>query len=263
MSGRLLGCTTTLVVGLVVVLAAAAFLTREPARAPVEEAGARSSVAAAPSSEVPSGQDTSPVAGHRRVRVTEEELNRWLAEHAAELRPASDPQAEIDVDGIALHVRIYGWGATYRARPVVRDGRLVLEDGRIEGPLGLGMSAESVTARLQAALDERLARAGLRPVAAELQPPGHAHGGIRTGQRMKAGGQASDPVAVVRAVLAALNRGDLETALGYCADDIVLWAPGPTPSGTELRGKQAPPGFPGGERGDLAGQLGSGADAGG
>ncbi|MBO9405502.1 MAG: nuclear transport factor 2 family protein, partial [Thermomicrobium sp.] len=56
---------------------------------------------------------------------------------------------------------------------------------------------------------------------------------------MKAGGQASDPVAVVRAVLAALNRGDLETALGYCADDIVLWAPGPTPSGTELRGKQA------------------------
>lgn len=170
MSGRLLGCTTTLVVGLVVVLAAAAFLTREPARAPVEEAGARSSVAAAPSSEVPSGQDTSPAAGHRRVRVTEEELNRWLAEHAAELRPASDPQAEIDADGIALHVRIYGWGATYRARPVVRDGRLVLEDGRIEGPLGLGMSAESVTARLQAALDERLARAGLRPVAAELQP---------------------------------------------------------------------------------------------
>jgi hypothetical protein len=170
MSSRLLGCTTTLVVGLVVVLAAAAFLTREPARAPVEEAGARSSVAAAPSSEVPSGQDTSPVAGNRRVRVTEEELNRWLAEHAAELRPASDPQAEIDVDGIALHVRIYGWGATYRARPVVRDGRLVLEDGRIEGPLGLGMGAESVTARLQAALDERLARAGLRPVAAELQP---------------------------------------------------------------------------------------------
>mgnify|MGYP000162484058 CR=1 FL=1 len=56
---------------------------------------------------------------------------------------------------------------------------------------------------------------------------------------MKAGGQASDPVAVVRAVLAALNRGDLETALRYCADDIVLWAPGPTPSGTELRGKQA------------------------
>ncbi|WP_448575021.1 nuclear transport factor 2 family protein [Thermomicrobium sp.] len=56
---------------------------------------------------------------------------------------------------------------------------------------------------------------------------------------MKAGGQASDPVAVVRAVLAALNRGDLETALSYCADDIVLWAPGPSPSGSEFRGKQA------------------------
>ncbi|WP_448575022.1 hypothetical protein [Thermomicrobium sp.] len=169
-SGRVLGCSTTLVVGLVVVLAAIAFLTREPVRAPVEDEGARSSVAAVPSPAVPIGQGTSPVAGNRRVTVTEGELDRWLAEYAAELRPASDPQAEIDADGIALHVRIYGLGATYRARPVVRDGRLVLEDGRIEGPLGLGMGAESVTARLQAALDERLAGAGLRPVAVELRP---------------------------------------------------------------------------------------------
>lgn len=48
-----------------------------------------------------------------------------------------------------------------------------------------------------------------------------------------------EPAEVVRTVLAALNRGDLETALQYCADDIVLWAPGPSPAGTELRGKEA------------------------
>jgi len=48
-----------------------------------------------------------------------------------------------------------------------------------------------------------------------------------------------EPATVVRTVLAALNRGDLETVLRHCAEDIVLWAPGPTPSGTELRGKEA------------------------
>ncbi|MDW8060682.1 MAG: nuclear transport factor 2 family protein [Thermomicrobium sp.] len=52
-------------------------------------------------------------------------------------------------------------------------------------------------------------------------------------------GEAREPIDVVRTVLAALNRGDLETALRYCADEIVLWAPGPTPEGTELRGKDA------------------------
>lgn len=49
----------------------------------------------------------------------------------------------------------------------------------------------------------------------------------------------SEAAEVVRTVLAALNRGDLEAALRYCADDIVLWAPGPSPAGIELRGKDA------------------------
>ncbi len=48
-----------------------------------------------------------------------------------------------------------------------------------------------------------------------------------------------DPETVVRIVLAALNRGDLDTALRFCADEIVLWAPGPAPEGIELRGKAA------------------------
>lgn len=47
------------------------------------------------------------------------------------------------------------------------------------------------------------------------------------------------PVEVVRRALAALNRGDIEAALALCADDIVVWAPGPTPQGIEIRGKRA------------------------
>jgi ketosteroid isomerase-like protein len=45
------------------------------------------------------------------------------------------------------------------------------------------------------------------------------------------------PREVVRTVLAALNRGDIEEALRYCAEDIVLWSPGPELTGQEVRGK--------------------------
>lgn len=46
------------------------------------------------------------------------------------------------------------------------------------------------------------------------------------------------PIEVVQASIAALNRGDIDVALTYCADDIVLWAPGQDLEGQEIRGKE-------------------------
>lgn len=50
--------------------------------------------------------------------------------------------------------------------------------------------------------------------------------------------QSTTPVEVVRASITALNRGDIEEALRYCADDIVVWVPSPQLEGQEIRGKQ-------------------------
>ena len=50
--------------------------------------------------------------------------------------------------------------------------------------------------------------------------------------------RATSPVDVVRASIAALNRGDIDEALEYCADDIVVWAPGRELDGQEVRGKE-------------------------
>jgi ketosteroid isomerase-like protein len=46
------------------------------------------------------------------------------------------------------------------------------------------------------------------------------------------------PVEVVQAIIAALNRGDIDAALDYCSDDIVLWAPGNGLEGQQIRGKE-------------------------
>src|SRR5579884_2830681 len=48
--------------------------------------------------------------------------------------------------------------------------------------------------------------------------------------------RATTPVGVVRAVIAALNRGDIDAALAYCHPEIVLWAPGQLLEGQEIRG---------------------------
>lgn len=50
--------------------------------------------------------------------------------------------------------------------------------------------------------------------------------------------RATSPAEIVCATIAALNRGDIDEALTYCADDIVLWAPGRELEGQEVRGKE-------------------------
>ncbi|HET7035775.1 MAG TPA: nuclear transport factor 2 family protein [Thermomicrobiaceae bacterium] len=50
--------------------------------------------------------------------------------------------------------------------------------------------------------------------------------------------RATAPVEVVRAVITALNRGDVETALSYCHPEIVLWAPGQLLEGQEIQGRE-------------------------
>jgi ketosteroid isomerase-like protein len=47
------------------------------------------------------------------------------------------------------------------------------------------------------------------------------------------------PIEIVRAAIAALNRGDVEAALTYCAQDIVVWAPGRELEGQEIKGRDS------------------------
>lgn len=49
--------------------------------------------------------------------------------------------------------------------------------------------------------------------------------------------QMKDPIQIVKATVAALNRGDIDEVLSFCDDQIVLWAPGPDLTGQQIRGK--------------------------
>jgi uncharacterized protein len=43
---------------------------------------------------------------------------------------------------------------------------------------------------------------------------------------------------VVRHAIESLNRGDIDAVIACCADDVVVWAPGPDLTGQQLRGSE-------------------------
>ncbi len=104
-----------------------------------------------------------------RVVVTEEQLNEWLTRQEAELRPARDPRAEIEPTGVTVRFRVLAFEGAYRARPEAEDGRIVLREARLEGPLGLGLDSDVVTARLQQALNQQLLANGVRVTSVQLE----------------------------------------------------------------------------------------------
>src|SRR5688500_6306985 len=50
--------------------------------------------------------------------------------------------------------------------------------------------------------------------------------------------RAGAPIDVVKAAIAALNRGDIDSALCFCDEEIVVWAPGRELAGQEIRGRE-------------------------
>jgi len=182
-SGRLLGCLLTAVSSAVVLIALTAFLSAEAERpvttSPVSE---RSPVLSPLPANPPAAP---PTAAGEQVVITDEELNRQLTEYAQALSPARDVRAEIDPSGIAIRFSVYGLGGAFLTRPVARDGRLDLDEVRVEGPLGFVLDAEQVRARLASALQQHIAAEGARVEAVTLERgrlivtlsrAGHAHG---------------------------------------------------------------------------------------
>jgi hypothetical protein len=159
--GRTLGCLMTLVLGTLILVALAAFLSSEaghPATGPPSD----QSPPPPPSPPPESGQpDTTPTSGTEQVVITEAELNRKIAENSQAFAPARDVRAEIDPSGITMRFTAYGLGGAFHARPVARNGTIELESARVDGPLGLVVDAGELRSRLTTELQRRLAAEGV------------------------------------------------------------------------------------------------------
>jgi hypothetical protein len=96
---------------------------------------------------------TLPVDAPQQVMVSEAELNQRIASHE-DLGPLDGARAEINADGVAVHMDAYGLSGVYRARVGVENGRAVLQGGSLNGPLGYVVPV----GELEAVANEAIAR---------------------------------------------------------------------------------------------------------
>lgn len=94
-------------------------------------------------------------AGGQQVVLTEDELNRRIAERAGQLGPLQDARVAITPEEVRVDLSAYGVSGTYHAHVAAQNGQVVITDGRIDGPLGWVMPAD----QLQATLNQELATA--------------------------------------------------------------------------------------------------------
>ena len=112
--------------------------------------------------------DALPVRPPGELVLTEEELNAHLRADPDAYAPVVDPRVEISADGLRLAFSLFGTENGFSGRPAVRDGRLVLLDGDLEGAAGRLLSARDAAALVEEQLAALLARAGLRPTEVRL-----------------------------------------------------------------------------------------------
>ena len=113
--------------------------------------------------------DRLPVDRAGELVVTEADLNAHLLANADAYSPVRDPQVAITDDGLRLTFSLYGTDNAYSGRPAVRDGRLVVLDGDLDGPAARVLTPEDAAALVEEQFAALLARAGLRPTAVDLR----------------------------------------------------------------------------------------------
>jgi hypothetical protein len=113
--------------------------------------------------------DDLPVLPSGELVLTEADLNAHLRDHAGDFAPLGDPQIAITRDGLRLAFSLYGTDNAFAGRPAVRDNRLVVLDGALDGPVARILTAADAAALVEEQFALLLARADLRPTAVSLR----------------------------------------------------------------------------------------------
>lgn len=134
--------------------------------------GAHAPTSTTSTGNAPASTPTSPAPppGESVLVITEEELNRAIAANAGSFGPARNVRAVIEASRIVVRFTVFGIGGTFSARPVAREGTIVLEDARVDGPLGLVVDADTLRDRLTSELQQRLAAEGVTVDGVWLEP---------------------------------------------------------------------------------------------
>lgn len=104
-----------------------------------------------------------------RLRLTEERLNTHLDRTADSYQPIANPSVSIQPGQVAIAFELYGVSSTYRCGLAVQNGRIVVVDPSVGGPLGRIVDAEDLGDVFEAEVAELFRRSGLEPTAISVR----------------------------------------------------------------------------------------------
>lgn len=94
------------------------------------------------------------------VTVTEEQLNAYIASHPDTLGPIEAATLRFAPGQVQADVRALGVQNSVSTGLAVQDGRIILANARIDGPLGVALSATSLAQSLERQINNQLATQG-------------------------------------------------------------------------------------------------------
>ncbi|CAN5698557.1 hypothetical protein BH23CHL2_BH23CHL2_09820 [soil metagenome] len=102
-----------------------------------------------------------PANGSQQYLVSEAELNQRIREQQ-DLGPLDDATAEINDDGIVVHLEAYRMSGTYRAQVEAESGAVKIDDGTLSGPLSFFVPVEDLERAANEAILSSLAASNLQ-----------------------------------------------------------------------------------------------------
>ncbi len=96
------------------------------------------------------------------VRITEQEANTYLQAHIDLLAPIEQANLRFVADGVEVDVRAFGLDGTARMGLAIQNGRLIVLNPRLDGPLGRLVALDALLAPLEQQLNDQIEAQGRR-----------------------------------------------------------------------------------------------------
>lgn len=175
---RAVTCLAVLVLTAVLLIAGAAALSSTVVRPYVgrlitdrlaQSTAQPSPAATPPASTAPATAIPTPAPGTTQVVITQDEMNARLAEYADQLKPLEGTSVEITPQDLVVNLQAYGLSGQYRGQVEARDGRVVVTNGRIDGPLGWAVPVAPLESALNSQIQNALNQSGASVQSVTLQ----------------------------------------------------------------------------------------------
>jgi hypothetical protein len=110
-----------------------------------------------------------PAGFNEQIVISEAEVNQYIQDHPQDIAPLDSVVVDFVAGEMRASVSAYGFSGTARSGVAASNGRIVLVDPTIDGPLAFVIDAQQLGQSLEARLNQELTSSNAQASAIEVQ----------------------------------------------------------------------------------------------